>query len=132
MRNPIILTVGLASVVTLALTLPHDAGAREAPKRTVRPQSESFCFSALYSGPLSGELVINGVGYQVSEKATIYEVGNGLLTPGTGVRDRMICLSGSRRGDRLVISSISVRPVGNSSALAPAGAAKEIQGERPR
>jgi len=114
MRRRIGLTLGLMCVVLLATVPSQEAGAvgrvnRKA--RAPRAQSQSICASTIYSGPLRGEIMVNGVSCVVSENATIYQIGSGAVPLGTAVRDRMICISATRQQDRMVIHSISLRPL---------------------
>jgi len=115
MRCRIGLTLGLMCVVSLATVLPQDAGAvgrvNRKAARAPRAQSPSICASTLFSGPLSGEIMVNGVSCVVSEDATIYQIGSGAVPLGTAIRDRMICISATRQQDRMVIHSISLRPL---------------------
>jgi hypothetical protein len=115
MRRRIGLTLGLMCVVSLATVASQEAGAvgrvnRREP-RAPRVQSQSICASTMYSGPLRGELMVNGVNCVVSEDATIYQIGSGAVPLGTAVRDRMICISATLQGNRTVIHSISLRPL---------------------
>jgi hypothetical protein len=115
MRRRIGLTLGLMCVVLLSTVPAQEAGAFGRANRKVarapRPQSQSLCASTMYSGPLSGVIMVNGVSCVVADDATIYQIGSGQVPLGTAVRDRMICVSATRQQDRMVIHSISLRPL---------------------
>jgi hypothetical protein len=132
MHRHVHLTLGLALLASFAVAVPHDAEAKR--PRPKRARAQSYCVSTMYSGALSGEILVNGVSCQVSPTATIYEIGRGALLVGTPVRDRMICVSGTKRGDLVVIHSISVRPLVSASSLMSdgSGSVKLNQSERPQ
>ena len=116
MRRRIRLTLALICVASLAVALPASAGLewlnrKPKPVKRATPRAESFVMSTLYSGALRGQIVANGEVLVVSDKATVYEVGNGLVPQGTRVRERVIQLSGAREDGRYVVHSISVRPL---------------------
>ena len=70
----------------------------------------TFNTSGEFSGVLGGEILLNGVRYQLGSNVQIYELGVGLLPAGTEISDRWIFLSGVRTLGSNMIFSVIVRP----------------------
>ena len=107
------ISVGFAFALLFAAVLAPAAGAdgRKPNKMDsdLLPLS-TFNTSGEFSGVLGGEILLNGVRYQLGSNVQIYELGVGLLPAGTEISDRWIFLSGVRTIGSDMIFSVIVRP----------------------
>lgn len=107
------ISFGFAFALVLAAVLAPVAGADgRKPSKTdsdLLPLS-TFNTSGEFSGVLGGEIILNGVRYQLGSNVQIYELGVGLLPAGTEINDRWIFLSGVRTMGADMIFSVIVRP----------------------
>ena len=113
MRTHISLSLGaLLAISLIAPPAPAAAKTRHSVRGGVRahPQSASFSVSGRFSGTIGGDIILDGVVYRLTTGASIYELGRGMLPPGTFISDRVIFLSGARQSNGMAVSSVIVRP----------------------
>jgi hypothetical protein len=99
----------LALVVMLATT----AGAEEHRHKTVSSplaRAQAFKLAGRCSGPIDGQIVIDGVSYRVSPDVRIFELGRGAVPRGTAYYDRVVTVTGLKWRETLVVYSVLVRP----------------------
>lgn len=113
MRNRTGILFGTAiAVVLTAFSIANTGAAPSATwiKRGAPRPSSNFGVSGEFTGNLVGNLLMDGVSYRLAPDAILYEIGHGLLAPGTLVPNRHVFLSGQKLGDLLVVTTVIVRP----------------------
>lgn len=113
MRNSIRISLSAALVLTttvlVAANLNADPRARRAQEEALRMTQPVFA-SGEFTGRLDQEVTLNGVTYWLSPDVQIYEIGTGMVMPGTIVGNRHISVMGTRRGETVTISTVILRP----------------------
>jgi hypothetical protein len=100
MRDRCGITLSLALALALTVTCASAAGpARPRPIGKAGPllQAQPFLVSGEFTGPIGGEIRIDGVSYRLATDALVYEIGKGVVPLGTVVDGRVLCLSGLKR-----------------------------------
>lgn len=122
MRNHIVMLLGIA--LTLPIAAGPASGANEKPRKP-RPevrelrQARTFSDVGEYSGVLGGTISFNGRQYRLAPDVTIYEVGRGLMAPGTTVSGRVMAISGVTLRNSEIVYQIIVRPAAGAASDAP-------------
>lgn len=112
-----IVAMGIAFGALVPLGSSVDAGPRRPPQKIFRPaHDESFSVTGEFTGELSGTVILNGSVFQLSDKATLCEVGRpGTLPRGTFVSGRRVTFTGTQRRGTRIVQSVIVRPSGGGS-----------------
>jgi hypothetical protein len=113
MRNRTGIPVGLAlALVFVALLAPAAGADGRKPNRMASDllPLAAFNTSGEFSGALGGEILLNGMRFQLDSNVQIYEIGVGLLPPGTELSDRWVFLSGLKTMGSDMIFSVIVLP----------------------
>jgi hypothetical protein len=79
------------------------------------PRGTGFNVSGRFSGALSGDVMLDGVTYHLTDRTVVYELGRGPVKLGETVTDRFIFLSGSRNGGYEAVYSVIIRPLTDST-----------------
>jgi hypothetical protein len=109
MRITLSAALVLTASVLVAANLSADPRARRAQEEALRMTQPVFA-SGEFTGRLDQEVTLNGVTYWLSPDVQIYEIGTGMVMPGTIVGNRQISVMGTRRGDTTTITMIVLRP----------------------
>jgi hypothetical protein len=117
MRTRLGSLLGLA--LTLVALLATAAGAEM--RRSWQPagslsRPQPFTISGQSSGPIEGEIQVDGTSYRLARDARIYEVGRGFVPAGTSYYDRVLCISGMKWRNTLVVYNVLVRPAPDPAA----------------
>lgn len=107
MRNRNAVLLGISLAVLAASSVAAD---RLKPRAEADRRAQAFAVSGEFSGALAGSISLNGERFQLAHDVRIYEIGRGVLPPGTTVYGRMLSLSGVYRESLGVIHQIIVRP----------------------
>ena len=98
----ILLSAALAAV-TVSVT-----GAKEQKSKGVRAKSAPFAVTGVYSGALSGEIVVNGQSLFLNDKTSIQKVGQGPVEPGMSVSKTAVYVVGVMKGKKAIATSVLV------------------------
>ncbi|HTQ47688.1 MAG TPA: hypothetical protein VMI75_33255 [Polyangiaceae bacterium] len=102
----------MALALVLAAAVPGRAETvRRGPIRMAEP-ADIFTASGELSGTLDPDFPVNGVMYHLSPDALIYEIGRGIIPPGSFIGDRMVFVAGPATGN--TVTTVIVRPSGES------------------
>lgn len=125
MRHRIGTTLGIALALAGAIVTAPDAAPRTRQIVTSPlMRAETFSVSGRASGPVAGEIRVDGIAYRLAPDARIYEVGRGFVPGGTAYVDRVVNVSGVKVRSTLVVHSVLVRPAPDPfTGPNPAGAA---------
>jgi hypothetical protein len=137
MRHRIHPVLKLAIVLALAAGVVSQASA---DRRSVRENArarlkvETFATTLEFSGPLQGDIATESGVVRLAPDVFIYELGNGVLSPGSFVDHRMIYVSGVMVGGTPVITHVLVRPPAAASSAADGTSpnVSEASGQGPR
>ena len=120
MRHRIHPVLSLAIVLALAVGVASQASAeRKRIREDARAllKAQTFATTLEFSGPLQGEIATAGGVVRIAPDVFIYELGNGVLSPGSFVSHRMLYVNGIMVGGTPVVTHVIVRPaVDNSRA----------------
>jgi hypothetical protein len=108
-------SLGFALALVSVLATGADAGGRSKPAPSPL-RGEPFTVTSSISGPLTGELSIDGTQYRIASDARIYEVGKGFVPQGSTFYLRTISLSGMKIRNTMIVHSVMVRPESNGFA----------------
>jgi hypothetical protein len=111
-----VVAVGIVFGALILLGSNADAGPRRRPRIVRMVHDESFSVTGEFTGELSGTVILNGSVFQLSDKATLCEVGRpGTLPRGAFVSGRRVVFTGVQRGGTRIVQSVIVRPSGGGS-----------------
>lgn len=102
----IILLSAALAVVAVGVT-----GAKEqrVPKsKGVPAKGVPFSVTGVYSGSLSGEIVVNGQSVFINDKTSIQKVGKGPVEPGESVSNSAVYVSGVMKGKKAIATMVVV------------------------
>lgn len=115
-RIAISLCAALGLALAMSFTTDGNAvGGRKPKKGNAVGEVNTFAISAEYTGPISGDLVIDGVRYTLAKKTQVYFIGEGLRPQGAVVNHRSIYLAGETHGDAAIVTSVIVRPAATAA-----------------
>lgn len=100
-----------ALVVALAATAAGVTGAKEqsAPKGKGMPaKAVPFSVMGVYSGSLSGEIIVNGQSIFINEKTSLQQVDKGPVEIGASVSKTAVSVSGYMRGKKAVATMVVI------------------------
>jgi len=122
MNHRIGTSLGVALALVSVLATGAAAGGRNKPAPSPL-RGEPFTVTGSITGPLAGELSIDGTQYRIASDARIYEVGKGFVPQGSTFYLRTISLSGLKIRNTMIVHSVMVRPETNAFAgrVAPVG-----------
>lgn len=103
------LALAAAAVLVTAAGAGENARQRKAPS-SPRLRAPVVTFSGQLSGPISGEMRVDGVAYRVAPDVRIFELGRGAMPAGTSYYGRVVTVSGIKVRDTFVVQSVIVRP----------------------
>jgi len=121
MRNHITCFRGAAIIVVVTALAFASAGADvqvrgpSARRLAPFPRGNGFSVSGQFSGTLSGDVMLDGVTYRLTDRTTVYELGRGPVKLGETVTNRFIFMSGSRNGGSETVYSVIIRPLTDST-----------------
>lgn len=110
-RIPASLALAVAAAAVFATTATAGDHARlRKPLASPRLRAAAGTFSGSLSGPIADGMVVGGVTFRVAPDVRIYELGRGIVPPGTSYFDRRVTVSGIKVRDTFVVQSVLVRP----------------------
>lgn len=101
----------VALIVALAATAAGVTGAKEqnAPKGKGMPaKAVPFSVMGVYSGSLSGEILVNGQSFFITEKTSLQQVDKGPVAVGTSVSKAAVSVSGYMRGKKAIATMVVI------------------------
>jgi hypothetical protein len=113
MRNRTGISTRLALALLLLTVLAPAAGADFRKPRTHGSDLlglSTFNVSGEFTGTMGGEILLEGVRYQLASNVNVYELGVGMLPPGSEVVDRHVFMSGVRTIGSDIVFNVIVRP----------------------
>jgi hypothetical protein len=96
----------LLSAALAALTVGV-TGAKPKSKG-IPAKSVPFAVTGVYSGSLSGEIVMNGQSVFINDKTSIQKVGVGPVEPGESVSNSAVYVSGVMKGKKAIATMVIV------------------------
>jgi hypothetical protein len=100
----------IALSMTLAVTAVSvtDAGQKGVERGHGVKNTADFQASGLYTGSLSGQIVVGGESVFIGKKTAIYQVGKGQIAQGTSVTKSPLYVAGVMKGTKLVATMVLV------------------------
>lgn len=101
----------VAVIVALAATAAGVTAAKEqsAPKGKGMPaKAVPFAVMGVYSGTLSGEIVVNGQSIFINDKTSLHHVNKGPVDSGESVSKAAVSVSGYMKGKKAVATMVLI------------------------
>jgi hypothetical protein len=101
----------IALFVTLAAAAVSVTGAKEqsVPKsKGVAVKSAPFEVTGVFSGSLTGEIVIDGQSVFITDKTTFYQVGVGPAESGRGLSNTAVYVGGVMKGKKAIATLVVI------------------------
>src|SRR3972149_6951592 len=94
-----------ALFVALAATAVGVPGAKPKGKAV---KSGPFTVTAMFSGTLSGEIVVNGQSIFINDKTSFHKVGKGPVEKGESVSNSAVFIGGVTKGKRSIATMVII------------------------
>ncbi len=102
-------TIRIAALfVALTACAVSITGAKGQKSKGIAAKSAPFSVTGVYSGSISGEMVVNGQSVFVNDKTSIQRVGKGPVSMGESVSNSAVIVSGVMKGKKAIATMVLI------------------------
>jgi len=108
MNTRTIRIVLLAAALAASAVSITGAGEQKVPTGKGVAKNVPFSVSGVYTGSLSGEIMVNGQSVCINDKTWFQKVGEGPVTPGTSVSKTAVAIGGVMKGKKAIATLVII------------------------